>query len=179
MPLFRRREGVSCKVCHQRLTLLEWEDLRNLPKNPPYRCETCNQVFCLDCLLKGRVQSVGTGFYQVMLVCPQCGSAVIRYALKEPLPENPGETVRRRARELQSEHGPLVRVQCITDVDIRLIYKDGAVIDGRLQGGQLLLTCGYAGQGSTQFHAFLTESGFQISLEDVYDRHPPYTLRRE
>lgn len=179
MPLFKRGKKIECGVCGRHLTLLEWEDLRKLPENPSYRCETCNQVFCFDCLGKKKGSSVGTGSYEVNLVCPRCGSAEIKYALRKPFPETPEKTVRRRARELQAEHGPLVKVECLANNDINLAYKDGMVVDGKLGGQQLLVTCGYAGQGPTQFHAFLVESGFKISVDEIYDKRPPYTLRRE
>jgi len=176
---FKSKSAAKCVSCSRRLTLLEWSELRHPPdpKDAPYKCYACGQVFCFDCLDKGQGAPVGTHGHRVVLSCSHCGASEIKYATIEPLPEDPEKTVARRANELKAGHGRLVEVRCVAQEYIELEYKDGTVIDGRLGGDKNLLTCGYGGQGPTQFHIFLTASGFQISRDEVYDKKPPYTLR--
>jgi DNA-directed RNA polymerase subunit RPC12/RpoP len=174
---FKKKKTARCGICSRRLTLLEWEDLRETPEDPPYRCPACGRVFCFRCLDKRKGAVVSPKSYVLELVCPLCGASKIKYALRIPFPEAPEETVRRRAKELQAKHGALVEARCLADNNVELMYGDGTVVDGKLGEQTKLITCGYAGQGPRQFHAFLTESGFQISVDEVYDRRPPYVLR--
>ncbi len=183
MWLFKWKERTKCEICGRKLTLLEWKDLGNTdgrsPEDDPYRCSACNRIFCFDCLNKRHGQKVGRDSYVLEFICPTCGSSSIKYAFTKPLPESPEELVRRKAKELQIEHGELVKVRCIAQNSIELIYRDGRSVDERLGEQERQITCGYAGTGPTLFHTFLTESGFQISLDEVFDKHPPYILQHK
>lgn len=174
---FKKRKMARCGICSRRLTLLEWgEDWRETLEDPPYRCPACGRVFCFHCLDKRKGEVISPKSYVVELICPRCGSLEIKHAFRKPFPEAPEETVRRRAKELQAKHRGLSEARCFTDNHVELVYGDGTVVDGKLGGQVLLITCGYMGQGPRQFHVLLTESGFQISADEIYHRRPPYTL---
>lgn len=175
---FGDKKAAKCQRCTQRLALLEWSDLRHPPEpeDAPYRCYVCSHIFCFQCLDKREGRLVGAGSHEVVLRCPECSASEIKYATTKPLPEDPERTVARMAKELNNKHGKLLRSRCMSQESIVLEYEDGTTVDGRLGGKTLLLTCGYAGRGPTLFHVFLTESGFAISRDEIYDKRLPYTL---
>jgi len=174
---------IQCAICRRKMTPLNLKDLARISgsaaESYPYRCSSCGQVFCFNCLNRQEGPRVGSGLYSVKLVCPRCSSLEIQYAFSKPLPESPDDLVRRKARELRTKHGRLVKVNCKAQDSIALMYQDGTVVDGRLGEQRPQLTCGYAGQGPSQFHSFLVASGFNVSMQEIYDKRPPYVLQQE
>lgn len=173
---FGSKKKILCASCKRELTLMKMKDLRRPAAAESYQCSDCGKIFCFQCLVKREVRDRG-GSSEILLTCPHCKSSIIRYALERPLPLDPEAVVRQKAKQLESAHGKLVEVRCIANDHIEVVYKDGVVLDARLGGEKPLFTCGYAGQGPKQFHAFLEESGYKIDIEKIYDRHPPYKLK--
>jgi rubredoxin len=176
---FKNRSRPRCGICGRRLTLPKSGVLGERTVQPyhPYRCAACGRVFHFSCLDKRKGAVIGPKSYVLELVCPRCGTPEVERASVKPIPETPERLVSRRAKELQAKHGGLVEVRCRANDDIELVYADGTSVDGCLDGRTQLLTCGYAGQGPRQLHAFLRASEFHISLEAVYETCAPYTLR--
>jgi hypothetical protein len=174
---------VECASCGQKMVLPELKDIAaggwHSPQGYPYRCRTCDGVFCFNCLKQSRGIDFGGGRHSVDLACPRCLTLSISYAHTGPEPEDPEDLVRRRARELLALHGKLVEVRCLAKDRIEFVYGDGKVVDQRLGGAKTLVTCGYTGQGPRQFRAFLVQSGVETSGDEVRGISPPCVLKCE
>lgn len=77
--------------------------------------------------------------------------------------------VKQFAAVLTGKHGELEKVRCLNQRKIELIFEDGTV---ETVGGKQGLCCGYHGTGTRLFHLFLTECGFQVSMDDLENVKP-------
>jgi len=108
----------------------------------------------IETLLSG---IVGTEFYMIAMVLIAC--------------------------KLRRNYGELVEVQCVdSPIRIILIYESGHRITIGEHSGHpdiTMMKFGYHGTGPDCFYAFLNESGFDVSLEEIAKIKPPYTLRKK
>lgn len=85
------------------------------------------------------------------------------------------------ACKLRKKHGQLIEVRCLDDpTRIELVYADGHGISIAEHSGHpdiTMMKFGYRGTGPDCFYAFLNEAGFIISLEEIANIKPPYTLK--
>lgn len=83
------------------------------------------------------------------------------------------DQMRQIARQMIAMHGNLVEVNCISGhhpCHIELLFADGhkeIVGDHNGQVDISMMKFGYMGTGTTCFHAFLNEAGFDIAYEEL------------
>ena len=83
------------------------------------------------------------------------------------------DSMRQTARQMIAQHGKLVEVQCNSGhhpCDIVLVFADGhkeSVGDHDMQVNISMMKFGYHGTGTSCFHAFLSEAGFNVTLDQL------------
>ncbi len=105
----------------------------------------------METLLSGHV---GTEFYSIGMVLIAC--------------------------RLRKRHGALVKIQCLDNGYIELLYGDGHQISIREHSGHpdiTMMKFGYAGTGPECFYAFLNENGFSVSMKEVEAITPPHVMQ--
>jgi len=83
------------------------------------------------------------------------------------------DSMRMIARQMIAQHGKLVEVNCVSahhPCHIELLFADGykeIVGEGSMQVDISMLKFGYQGTGTSCFHAFLSEAGFNVTLDQL------------